>query len=170
MITGLRTLSCNCTPGWSGPTCSDVDDNDFCASQPCLNGGTCLDTGDGYSCHCIGTDTGPSGNNCTDGVDECQQTNSCQNWKHCNNSDGSYNCSCAPFYTGANCETLMPCTFNPCENGTTSLPSASPPPIVHMPVSIIIYSTIPAAIGVLLLLLLLSLILIVTAVCFVKKR
>ena len=172
MITGLQTFSCNCTLGWTGPTCSDVDDIDFCAFQPCLNGGTCLDTRGGYSCQCVGTHTGPSGSNCTVGVDECQQTNNSYQ-KHCTNSDGSSNCSCAPFYTGANCEILIPCSFNTSENGTTSSPTPSPPPpVVHMPVNVIIYFTIPPVLGVLvlLLLLLLLIILIVTAAFLVKKK
>ena len=116
MIAGVPTFSCNCTPGWTGPTCSE--DIDFCASQPCLNGGTCIDTGNGYTCNCTGNYTGPAGKYCTNSVDECQQTSSCQNEGNCSNLGESYNCSCAPFYTGANCEILMSCISTPCENGT----------------------------------------------------
>ena len=55
MIADVPTFSCNCTPGWTGPTCSE--DIDFCASQPCLNGGTCIDTVNGYTCNCTGNYT-----------------------------------------------------------------------------------------------------------------
>jgi EGF-like domain len=37
-------------PGYSGPTCEvNVDE---CAGSPCLNGGTCVDGVNNYTCQC----------------------------------------------------------------------------------------------------------------------
>ena len=37
----------------------DVTDIDECASNPCLNGGTCVDRLDGFTCQCTSGFTGP---------------------------------------------------------------------------------------------------------------
>ena len=162
MIADIPTFSCNCTPGWTGPTCSE--DIDFCASQPCLYGGTCIDTGNGYTCNCTGNYTGPAGKYCTDGEDECQQTSSCQNEGNCTNLGESYNCSCVPFYTGANCEILMSCISTPCENGTT-------PPEVQLPTNSIIAIALPVGfVGGIFLLVHIILVGIVICYIFCKRR
>eukprot|EP00058_Branchiostoma_floridae_P005556 XP_002591044.1 hypothetical protein BRAFLDRAFT_69403 [Branchiostoma floridae] len=50
---------CTCENGWEGTNC---DQNiDECASNPCWQGGTCLDHVDGYSCVCP---KGATGKNC----------------------------------------------------------------------------------------------------------
>ena len=38
---------CECTSGFTGTTCADVD---YCATSPCQNGGTCVNEADGYRC------------------------------------------------------------------------------------------------------------------------
>ncbi|XP_004605400.2 cubilin [Sorex araneus] len=41
---------CNCEPGWAGVNCTENINE--CASNPCLNGGTCVDGINGFSCEC----------------------------------------------------------------------------------------------------------------------
>ncbi|KAL3837461.1 hypothetical protein ACJMK2_022815, partial [Sinanodonta woodiana] len=47
--------------------------------------------------------SGWTGDNCTVDIDECNNTNSCQNGGTCSNLDGSYNCICASGWSGTNC-------------------------------------------------------------------
>ena len=50
---------CLCLPGWTGKNCDEnIDD---CASNPCVNGGTCEDLVNDYACTCA---TGFSGKSC----------------------------------------------------------------------------------------------------------
>lgn len=47
---------CTCEPGWTGPECSiDVDE---CSSDPCRNGGICIDQQNNYYCQCLPGYTG----------------------------------------------------------------------------------------------------------------
>lgn len=47
---------CTCEPGWTGPECSiDVDE---CSSDPCRNGGICIDQQNSYYCQCLAGYTG----------------------------------------------------------------------------------------------------------------
>lgn len=49
---------CTCEPGWTGPECStDVDE---CSSDPCRNGGICIDQLNSYYCQCLPGYTGKS--------------------------------------------------------------------------------------------------------------
>ncbi|TNF33867.1 MAG: hypothetical protein EP329_07855 [Deltaproteobacteria bacterium] len=48
--------TCTCDPGYEGPTCAV--DHDDCAPNPCLNGGTCTDGVDSFTCACVGAWTG----------------------------------------------------------------------------------------------------------------
>eukprot|EP01045_Picozoa_sp_COSAG04_P001512 COSAG04_NODE_51_length_31064_cov_38.384789_9_plen_5190_part_00 len=52
---------CQCNLGYTGAAC----DKDACTSSPCLNGGTCVHTGSGFVCLCVGT--GYSGDTCERG-------------------------------------------------------------------------------------------------------
>lgn len=53
------SFSCVCNPGFGGLRC-DTNVNE-CSSNPCQNGGTCVDGINGYNCQCTGTF---SGSNC----------------------------------------------------------------------------------------------------------
>lgn len=48
---------CRCDPGWAGQNC-DQNVNE-CSSNPCQNGGTCIDGINGYTCTCTSQWTGP---------------------------------------------------------------------------------------------------------------
>ena len=48
--------TCDCQPGYTGSAC-DVE-IDECASDPCINGGTCSDLVNMFSCDCPSLFTG----------------------------------------------------------------------------------------------------------------
>ena len=48
---------------------------DECFSNPCLNGGRCVDEVNGYSCECM---NGFNGKDCKTNIDDCA-SNPCQN-------------------------------------------------------------------------------------------
>ena len=56
-------FECQCPPGYEGTRCEI--DIDYCASDPCLNGATCLDLVEGYECQCP---PGWEGTNCEFGM------------------------------------------------------------------------------------------------------
>ena len=116
-IVDVETFSCNCTPGWTGCTCSE--DIDFCASQPCMHGGTCIDTGDGYTCMCSDAYTGP---HCA-ALDYCAVYAPCQNDGHCVNTANTYSCVCVGGWTGKNCtDDVDECRqLSTCQNGGTCI-------------------------------------------------
>ncbi|KAG9432300.1 cubilin [Apis mellifera carnica] len=76
-----------------------------CASNPCMNGGTCHDLYEGYECHCPSNWEGP---NCMVDVNECVRLLGtdlgCQNGATCRNLPGSYKCVCATGWYGLHCK------------------------------------------------------------------
>ncbi|XP_035699609.1 IgGFc-binding protein-like [Branchiostoma floridae] len=89
-------------------------DIDECSSNPCLNGGTCEDDVNGYTCTCA---PGYDGDDCETDVDECA-SNPCQNGGTCEDRVNGYTCTCSPGYDGDDCETdIDECGSNPCQNG-----------------------------------------------------
>ncbi|KAM6215214.1 cubilin [Rhynchocyon petersi] len=79
-------------------------DKNVCSSNPCQNGGTCLNLHDSFFCICPSTWKGPL---CSVDVDECQIYSgtpfSCQNGATCQNTAGSYRCLCSPDTYGPQC-------------------------------------------------------------------
>ncbi|KAJ8670094.1 hypothetical protein QAD02_001353 [Eretmocerus hayati] len=79
---------------------------DDCASDPCQNGGTCIDGYESFHCHCPPEWEGPV---CTVDVDECThlsgKPSGCQNGATCVNLAGTFRCDCTPGWHGFHCST-----------------------------------------------------------------
>ncbi|XP_060075561.1 cubilin-like [Ylistrum balloti] len=83
-----------------------------CSSNPCSNGGTCIDRYNAYSCRCL---PAWKGVNCNEDVNECYEyagtDRGCQNGATCVNTRGSFTCQCTTNYHGIRCtETHDDCT------------------------------------------------------------
>ncbi|XP_028288640.1 cubilin [Parambassis ranga] len=89
-----------------------------CSSNPCQNGGTCLNLLNSYHCVCPSNWAGP---NCATDVNECQvysgSVQGCQNGATCVNSPGSFNCNCPPEWSG----TLCTVRYDDCRNAGQDL-------------------------------------------------
>eukprot|EP01052_Picozoa_sp_SAG31_P001136 SAG31_NODE_37_length_31616_cov_38.688359_10_plen_1872_part_00 len=128
----LSSFSCRCLPGYAGDRCEiDVDE---CVSNPCMNGGECVESATGnqsnpdeYSCNCLG---GFSGNQCDVDNDECE-SNPCTNGGSCSDSNDEvhvvaavlaihrygYHCACIDGFSSTNCDdNVDDCSSNPCLN------------------------------------------------------
>jgi VCBS repeat-containing protein len=75
---------------------------DDCPVNACLNGGTCKDEIDTYSCECA---AGYEGENCGIDIDDCIP-NQCQNGGQCTDGVDSYSCECTAGFEGKSCETI----------------------------------------------------------------
>uniref|UniRef100_A0A669E0J6 Cubilin n=1 Tax=Oreochromis niloticus TaxID=8128 RepID=A0A669E0J6_ORENI len=89
-----------------------------CSSNPCQNGGTCLNLLNSYHCICPSNWGGP---NCATDVNECQvysgTSQGCQNGATCVNTAGSFTCSCSPEWHG----TLCTMRYDDCRNAGSDL-------------------------------------------------
>ena len=74
-----------------------TEDIDECASNPCLNGATCNDRVNRYTCTCA---SGWTDTHCETDIDECE-SDPCDNGATCNDFVNQYNCTCVAGYTGA---------------------------------------------------------------------
>lgn len=73
-----------------------------CESQPCLNGGQCIDRVNGYSCNCTAEYTG---DHCEKEYEACMN-NPCENNGTCilsAKSKKEFVCKCAPGWEGKTC-------------------------------------------------------------------
>ena len=74
---------------------------DYCASDPCDNGGTCINEENGFTCQCVG---GYTGENCTINIDDCAlKSLQCDNGGTCVDQDDGFTCQCVAGYTDTNC-------------------------------------------------------------------
>uniref|UniRef100_A0A1A8LWM7 Delta-like protein n=2 Tax=Nothobranchius pienaari TaxID=704102 RepID=A0A1A8LWM7_9TELE len=107
---------CTCKEGWGGIFC-DQDLNYCTHHKPCVNGATCMNTGEGsYTCACL---PGFSGVNCDSEVRECD-SEPCLNGGHCLDSESGYTCVCPKGFEGPLCEhKVLTCVDRPCFHGGT---------------------------------------------------
>ncbi|XP_033116445.1 protein crumbs-like isoform X2 [Anneissia japonica] len=83
-----------------------------CDSGPCINGATCEDTWNDYSCQCA---DGFDGEHCQNNINECS-SNPCFQGS-CVDHINSYLCECYSGYNGSYCDQdINECDSNPCEN------------------------------------------------------
>uniref|UniRef100_A0A672QI57 Delta-like protein n=1 Tax=Sinocyclocheilus grahami TaxID=75366 RepID=A0A672QI57_SINGR len=114
--TCVEPWQCLCDTNWGGQLC-DKDLNYCGTHQPCLNGGTCSNTGpDKYQCSC---EDGYSGVNCERAEHACL-SNPCANGGTCKETSQGYECHCAAGWSGPSCKiNVDDCTPNPCKHGGT---------------------------------------------------
>ncbi|XP_030591083.1 protein jagged-1a-like isoform X3 [Archocentrus centrarchus] len=112
----VEPWQCLCDTNYGGQLC-DKDLNTCGTRQPCLNGGTCSNTGpDKYHCSCP---EGFSGINCQR-VDHACLSSPCLNRGSCAETSQGFECHCAPGWTGPLCSiNVDECLVNPCSHGGT---------------------------------------------------
>ncbi|CAH0726520.1 unnamed protein product, partial [Brenthis ino] len=108
---------CKCLAGWAGTKCDEQIDE--CQSDPCRNGGICIDVHADYMCACA---YGFTGKSCEVQIEFCDE-NSCSNNALCVVEDGIRICYCVPDYHGERCELQYDeCLLGPrCMNGGTCI-------------------------------------------------
>jgi hypothetical protein len=90
----LHRYSCDCIPGFTGQHC-ETNINE-CASNPCANGGVCMDLVDSFKCECP---RGYYDARCLSDVDECA-SNPCKNGGTCEDGVNQFICRCLAGYGG----------------------------------------------------------------------
>ncbi|XP_011668857.2 cadherin EGF LAG seven-pass G-type receptor 1 [Strongylocentrotus purpuratus] len=92
---------CECPDPHTNNNCSEP--LDFCHSKPCVNGGTCERTDDGYVCVCP---LGYAGTNCEMDFERGQCFDgACKHHGVCENQrNGGFKCYCRVGFDGARCE------------------------------------------------------------------
>lgn len=98
---------CKCMSGWQGQFC------DQCRRYPNCAHGTCSNA---WGCDC---EDGWGGLFCNQDLNYCTNHRPCKNGATCHNSGaGSYQCTCAAGFSGADCEVEESgCAHQPCLNG-----------------------------------------------------
>ncbi|NXI34969.1 FBLN7 protein, partial [Galbula dea] len=92
-LVGSETRACRHNRTWSGtqPFCRSIDD---CSSNPCANGGTCVDGNQSYTCLCP---RGWSGPNCQSPIYACR----CLDWVALGNASFNRQPRCAEGRSGS---------------------------------------------------------------------
>lgn len=89
-----------------------------CMSSPCLNGATCINNGDLYSCVCREGFEGPR---CQRDINECS-SQPCYNGGRCVDDVNWFRCECAPGFAGPDCSiNVNECATSPCGSGATCI-------------------------------------------------
>nr|XP_044991063.1 cubilin [Jaculus jaculus] len=92
-----------------------VVDMNVCSSNPCHNGGTCLNMHNSFFCICPRQWEGPL---CSDEINECELYSGtalgCQNGATCVKTVGRFSCHCTPETYGPQCASK----YNDCEGGS----------------------------------------------------
>uniref|UniRef100_A0A7N6AI00 Delta-like protein n=1 Tax=Anabas testudineus TaxID=64144 RepID=A0A7N6AI00_ANATE len=115
----VEPWQCLCDTNYGGQLC-DKDLNTCGTRQPCLNGGTCSNTGpDKYHCSCP---EGFSGVNCQRGSEWLKPeraclSNPCLNRGSCAETPHGFECHCAPGWTGPSCSININDCHGQCQNG-----------------------------------------------------
>ncbi|KAL6111045.1 jag1 [Pungitius sinensis] len=112
----VEPWQCLCDTNYGGQLC-DKDLNTCATLQPCVNGGTCSNTGpDKYHCSCP---EGFSGVSCQKADHACL-SNPCRSGGSCVETSQGFECLCAPGWTGPSCSNNVDeCLENPCSHGGT---------------------------------------------------
>uniref|UniRef100_A0A671MCE7 Delta-like protein n=1 Tax=Sinocyclocheilus anshuiensis TaxID=1608454 RepID=A0A671MCE7_9TELE len=107
-------FTCTCELGFTGTYCHEnVND---CVSNPCRNGGTCIDGISSFQCFCP---DGWEGDLCDLNVNECSRR-PCKNGGHCVDLVNDFYCECANGWKGKTCHSReSQCDATTCSNGGT---------------------------------------------------
>ncbi|XP_068444759.1 protein jagged-1a-like [Clinocottus analis] len=110
----VEPWQCLCDTNYGGQLC-DKDLNTCATLQPCLNRGTCSNTGpDKYHCSCP---RGFSGVNCQRADHACLSS-PCLEGGSCVETSRGFECRCAPGWSGPSCShDVDECLGNPCSHG-----------------------------------------------------
>uniref|UniRef100_A0A672MFL2 Delta-like protein n=1 Tax=Sinocyclocheilus grahami TaxID=75366 RepID=A0A672MFL2_SINGR len=107
-------FTCTCELGFTGTYCHEnVND---CVSNPCRNGGTCIDGISSFQCFCP---DGWEGDLCDLNVNECSRS-PCKNAGRCVDLVNDFYCECANGWKGKTCHSReSQCDAATCSNGGT---------------------------------------------------
>ena len=90
-----------------------------CEGAPCLNGATCLDEINNYSCSCS---PGYEGRDCELNIDDCESA-PCLNGGKCSDGVNMFTCDCEDTgFTGQTCQIdIDECEVAPCRHNSTRI-------------------------------------------------
>uniref|UniRef100_A0A674EYA6 Delta-like protein n=1 Tax=Salmo trutta TaxID=8032 RepID=A0A674EYA6_SALTR len=112
--TGPDKYHCACPDGYSGINCEKAEH--ACLSGPCFNGGSCVETSQGFECQCGPGWSGPS---CSINVDECFP-NPCGHGGTCQDQVNGFKCTCPFQWSGKTCLIdANECEGDPCLNANS---------------------------------------------------